>query len=97
MGLGYKAAAVNSGAAPMQRALVPVAPARPADAAPSRPVRANSRAAFLTHLIATVQGAPQTRERRRADPKQAITTYSACAAMIRIPASAGWPIHECRS
>ena len=85
---------MNSGAAPMQRALVPVAPARPADAAPSRPVRANSRAAFLTHLIATVQGAPQTRERRRVDPKQAITTYAACAAMMQIPASAAWPIHE---
>jgi hypothetical protein len=34
-------------------------------------------APFLMHLIATAQGAPQTRVRRRADPDQAIATYAA--------------------
>jgi hypothetical protein len=33
-------------------------------------------APFLMHLIATAQGAPQTRVRRRADPDQAIATYA---------------------
>lgn len=34
-------------------------------------------APFLTHLIATAQGAPQTRGRRRADPGRAISAYAA--------------------
>jgi hypothetical protein len=87
--------AASSGAAPTHRALVPFAPARPEDAAHSRPMPAHPRAeaAFLTHLIATAQGAPQTRERRRADPNWAITTY---AAMMRIPAPTGWRINEYR-
>lgn len=32
-------------------------------------------AAFLAHLIATRQQAPQTRERRRAEPQQAAALY----------------------
>jgi|HubBroStandDraft_6_1064221.scaffolds.fasta_scaffold256881_2 hypothetical protein len=42
-------------------------------------------APFLMHLIATAQGAPQTRVRRRADPDQAIATY---AAAMQKPTSA---------
>ena len=34
-------------------------------------------APFLMHLIATAQGAPQTRVRRRTDPDQAIAIYAA--------------------
>jgi hypothetical protein len=41
-------------------------------------------APFLMHLIATAQGAPQTRARRRADPDQAVATY---AAAMRKPGS----------
>lgn len=55
------------------RALVPLAPAAiasPRTAAPGRP-----DAAFLAHLIASAQGAPQTRERRRAEPADAIHRY----------------------
>jgi hypothetical protein len=33
------------------------------------------RAAFLTHLLATRDGAPQTRQRRRAEPAEAATVY----------------------
>jgi hypothetical protein len=40
-------------------------------------------AAFLAHLIATVQGTPQTRARRRAEPADACAAYSAAMA-IRI-------------
>jgi hypothetical protein len=36
---------------------------------------------FLAHLIATAQGAPQTRVRRRAEPKQACADYAAAAAL----------------
>jgi hypothetical protein len=42
---------------------------------PQSDVRAT--APFLVHLIATVQGAPQTRTRRRADPDQAVAAYTA--------------------
>jgi hypothetical protein len=41
-------------------------------------------APFLMHLIATAQGAPQTRPRRRAGPGQAVATY---AAAMQKPAS----------
>jgi hypothetical protein len=41
------------------------------------PPMARPTAPFLMHLIATAQGAPQTRVRRRADPDQAIATYAA--------------------
>src|SRR4051812_7618833 len=33
-------------------------------------------AAFLAHLIATAQQAPQTRQRRRAEPTHAISLYA---------------------
>lgn len=36
-------------------------------------------AAFLAHLIATAAQAPQTRERRRAEPLEAARHYSAAA------------------
>ena len=38
-------------------------------------------AAFLAHLIATREHAPQTRERRRAEPGEAICAYRAAMAM----------------
>lgn len=31
---------------------------------------------YLAHLIATREGAPQTRERRRAEPQEAIAAYA---------------------
>ncbi len=43
--------------------------------APTRP------AAFLAHLIAAAKQVPQARERRRADPAEAIAAYQA---MVRI-------------
>ena len=41
------------------------------------------QAAFLAHLIATKDQAPQTRARRRAEPSEAITAYRTVAAMTR--------------
>jgi hypothetical protein len=38
-------------------------------------------AAFLAHLIATKVHAPQTRERRRVDPGEAIAAYRAAASL----------------
>jgi hypothetical protein len=38
-------------------------------------------AAFLAHLIATKEHAPQTRERRRAEPAEAISAYRTVAAL----------------
>ena len=41
------------------------------------PMASYARAPFLTHLIATAQGVPQTRDRGRADPDRAISAYAA--------------------
>jgi hypothetical protein len=38
-------------------------------------------AAFLAHLIATKSHAPQTRERRRAEPSEAIAAYRTVKAL----------------
>jgi hypothetical protein len=45
---------------------------------PLRTTPANrSSAAFLAHLIATADGAPQTREKRRLEPDEASRLYAA--------------------
>ena len=85
--------AAAAGATSAQRALVRVAPASPAIGVSLRPADGRPTAPFLAHLIATVQGAPQTRERRRADPNWATSTYGA---MMQVPASAGRAIRESR-
>jgi hypothetical protein len=41
-------------------------------------------AAFLAHLIATKGHAPQTRERRRAEPSEAIAAYQTVEALTRL-------------
>lgn len=50
-------------------------------AAPNAPVY--REAAFLAHLIATSGHAPQTRERRRAEPLEAIAAYRTVTALTR--------------
>jgi len=60
------------------RALVVTAPAP----VPG-PAIAYRQAAFLAHLIAVKDQHPQTRERRRADPADAIAAYRTVAAMTR--------------
>jgi hypothetical protein len=61
---------------------VPVRPAEPAQPA-ERYVPRHQRpdAAFLAHLIATKEHAPQTRERRRAEPQTAVAIYGAAVAL----------------
>jgi hypothetical protein len=61
------------------RALVPIAPALARREPPAR----NAQAAFLAHLIAMNDQVPQTRERRRAGPGEAIAAYRATAALSR--------------
>lgn len=69
----------HEAAAPESRALVvTVTPA----AAQKSPVY--REAAFLAHLIATKDQAPQTRERRRADPSEAIAAYRNAGALTRL-------------
>lgn len=57
------------------RALVPLSPA-----APREPLRAapavRSSAPFLAQLIATAEGLPQTREKRRLEPDVATHVYA---------------------
>ena len=62
---------------PESRALVSLAPL-----ANAPEVQASYRnAAFLAHLIATKDQHPQTRERRRAEPNEALAAYRAAAAL----------------
>jgi hypothetical protein len=59
------------------RALIAVTPA----AAACEPLANYRQAAFLAHLIAAKDQLPQTRERRRAEPAEAIAAYRATAAL----------------
>ena len=59
------------------RALVALTP----EAATNKPSDSHRQAAFLAHLIATKDQLPQTRERRRAEPAEAIAAYRATAAL----------------
>ena len=55
------------------RALIPLQPMTRSDLA----ARDRPQAGFLAHLIATDRQLPQTRERRRAEPGDAIAAYAA--------------------
>ena len=62
-------------------------PATPADApasdsAGSRPGGGRPLATFLSHLIATAQDAPQTRQLRRAAVSEALSAYVATAGLV---------------
>jgi hypothetical protein len=61
------------------RALLPVGPARPQDSGPRR-TYGRSSAVFLAHLIATAKDCPQTREKRRLAPAEALRLYVATGA-----------------
>ena len=63
---------------PECRALVATAPAAVSETGPI-----HRQAAFLAHLIATKEHAPQTRERRRAEPSEALAAYRVAAALMR--------------
>ena len=63
------------------RALIPLQPVAAADT----PLRTRAHAAYLAHLIATKEKAPQTRERRRAEPAEAIAVYAAANAAAASP------------
>jgi hypothetical protein len=64
------------------RALVPTA-SPPQSTAPHPPAR--RVAAFVAHLIATARHAPQTCERRRAEPAEVIAAYRAAVKKIHSP------------
>jgi len=61
------------------RALVALTPVTAARAAPDT----YRQAPFLAQLIATKDRHPQTRERRRADPDEALASYRATVALTR--------------
>lgn len=62
------------------RALVPVS-ATPEEQ-PGGPTGSHPFAPFLAQLVATKDGHPQTRERRRVEPNEATAAYRATAARI---------------
>ena len=47
------------------------------------------RADFLAHLIATSAQAPQTRQRRRAEPSEVVSAYDAVGAVGQWPTRSG--------
>jgi len=61
------------------RAVIALAPIAASDAG----LNARPQAGFLAQLIATADKLPQTRERRRADPAEAIAAYRAANAPRR--------------
>jgi hypothetical protein len=70
------AAGVSAPETASSRALIALQPIANADTGP----RARPQAGFLAHLIATDGKLPQTRERRRAEPAEAIAAYTATSA-----------------
>ena len=62
-------------------AIVPVAPANPAEKSRAASLQRAS-APYLAHLIATSEGLPQTRERRRATHGEAVASYAQASAGI---------------
>ncbi|MGN6570904.1 MAG: hypothetical protein ACTHLO_05770 [Pseudolabrys sp.] len=64
--------------APASRALTLVA----APASHEAPILTRGDAAFLAHLIATKEQAPQTRLKRRAEPAEVLAAYRAVAALV---------------
>jgi hypothetical protein len=70
----------EAGAAPAEsRALVALAPPPPTAAVPA----GYRQAPFLVHLLATKDQHAQTRERRRAEPHEAVAAYRTTAALMR--------------
>lgn len=61
------------------RALVPLTPAAAAHEGP----QTHRQAAFLAQLLASKDQHPQTRERRRAEPAEAIAAYRATVELTR--------------
>jgi hypothetical protein len=70
---------VNDSTTGSGRALVPVSGADTASATSAGVRNPRPSAAFIAHLVATAQGAPQTRSRRRATADHAATLYAAAA------------------
>jgi hypothetical protein len=77
-GLARQAAAAAP-AEPPGRALIALTPA----AAAHEPPAAYRQAPFLAQLIATREQHPQTRERRRAEPSEAVAAYRAGTAFTK--------------
>lgn len=57
--------------------LIAVETMKPADTPPA--ARPRPQAAFLAHLLAVAQRAPQTQDKRRAAPQDAVSRYAAAS------------------
>jgi hypothetical protein len=64
------------------RDLVAISPVKPRENVQRHGTR--SSAAFLAHLIATAEGLPQTREKRRLEPQEAVRLYGAAQARMQL-------------
>ena len=65
------------------RALIAVSPVKSAETMRQAPA-ARSSSAFLAHLIATAEGLPQTREKRRLEPQEASRLYAAAQSAVQL-------------
>jgi type IV secretory pathway protease TraF len=70
-------------ARPESRALVTLTPPVQAAAAPTGYRPAPFQVPFLAHLLAVKGQHAQTRERRRAEPHEALAAYRATARLVR--------------
>jgi hypothetical protein len=73
--MGQRVSHLETGDGNVSTALVPVAAAESRDSARATKTRPN--ADFLAQLIAAAGKAPQARQRRRAEPQDAIAAYVA--------------------
>ena len=64
------------------RDLVAISPVKPRENVQRHTTR--SSAAFLAHLIATAEGLPQTREKRRLEPQEAARLYDAMQTRMQL-------------
>jgi hypothetical protein len=76
-----------------RRALVPISFARPIADHSRHPAGSRAIAPFIAHLLATADGLPQTRRRRRAEPAQAVSAYADC---MQVRPMIGRAVHESR-
>jgi len=78
---GYRRPPVDAKASAC-RDLIAVSPVKPRESV-RQTLGTRSSAAFLAHLIATAEGLPRTREKRRLAPEEASRLYAAAQARMQ--------------
>ena len=83
LGPAPEAGGETAPAASESRALIALTPPAKAAATPTGYRQAPFQVPFLAHLLAVKDQHAQTRQRRRAEPREAIAAYRATAGLVR--------------